>query len=100
MPTLWYLKDGPESDNRDRVGIQVSFVELRKAFGSHTLKFTGKNKPQFNVNEPFPYPERVVIEVKEGDGTDSRFPQTGFYLFLELSPEQAQQLLDGHRGKK
>ena len=100
MPTLWYLKDGPVGDNISRVGIQVSFLELRETFGGHTLRFTGKNKPQFNLEKPSLYPRRVVIEVKEEDGTDSKFPQSGFYLFLELSPEQAQQLLDEHRDKK
>ena len=99
MPTLWYLNDGPESVNTSKLGVQVSFQELREAFGDHIPKLLAKKRPQFNVDHPSRYPQRVVIEVKEEDGIDGRFPQSGFYLF-NLSPEQAQQLLDNYRGKK
>jgi len=104
MPTLWYVKDGPDVRSRTLGwGIQVSFLELREAFGDRRVRFLSKNlPPPFNVNvkEPVPSPRHVVIEVKEEDGTDSKFPQSGFYLFLELSPDQAQKLLDKHRDKK
>ncbi len=102
MPSIFCLKDGPVCDNtfRFKLGIQVSFLELREAFGNQTISFTGKNKPQFNMDKPSLYPERVVIEVKEEDGADSRFPQSGFYLFLELSPKQAEQLLNDYRSKR
>ena len=100
MPTLWYVKDGPPPDNTWGSGIQVSFPELRGAFGDHRLKFLSKNPPQFNVKEPSRYSRRVVIEVKEEDGTDGKFSQSGFYLFPDLSPEEAHRLLDDHRESK
>jgi len=93
------VKDGPARNSTYGQGVQVSFLELHEAFGHRRLKFLSKNIPQINVKKPSPYPRYVVIEVKEEDGTDDKFPQSGFYLLLDLSPEEAQQLLDGHRGK-
>jgi hypothetical protein len=100
MPTLWYVKDGPVLNGTHGQGIQVSFLELCEVFGDLRLKFLSKNTPQFNVEEPSFYPRRVVIEVEEEDGTDDRFSQSGFYLFLDLSPEETHQLLEEHRRKK
>lgn len=100
MPTLWYVKDGPVRDSWPVQGIQVSFLELRGAFGDHRrLKFS-KNIPQYNVEDPSRYPERVVIEVKEEDATDDKFSQVGFYLFLDLTPKEAHKLLIEYRRKK
>jgi hypothetical protein len=99
MPTLWYVKEVPY-DNSWVGGIQVSFDELRGAFGEYKLQFLTKNTPRFKAKEPSGYPRCVVIEVKEEDGTDGKFSQFGFYLFPDLLPEQAHQLLDDHRGKK
>jgi len=102
MPTLWPVKDGPDVISRTvGWGIQVSFLELHEAFGDYTLKFLSKDlPPPFNVNEPSLIPRHVVIEVKEEDGTDSKFPQSGFYLVLGLSPDHAQKLLNEYRDKK
>jgi len=100
MPTLWYVKDGPRPDNTRGAGIQVLFLELRGAFGNHTLEFLSKNPPQFNVKEPSLYPRRVVIEVQEEDGLDGKFSQPGFYLFPDLSPEEAHRLLNDSKKQK
>jgi hypothetical protein len=99
MPTLWFVKDGPVRDSWPGKGIQLLFPELRGAFGDYTRLTFSKNRPQYNVEEPSRYVRRVVIEVNE-DGTDDKFSQAGFYLFLDLTPEDAHKLLADYRGKK
>lgn len=105
MPTLWYVKEVPYDKSKDvsygnscEEGSQVSFDELRGAFGEYKPKLLPKNW-RF-IGEPSGYPQCVVIvEVKKDDGTDGGFSQSGFYLLQGLWREQAYHLLGEYRGE-
>ena len=100
MPVMWFVKDGPRPHTAPGDGIKLSFAELRGAFGKHRPQFLSKEPPQFNVETPSQYPRRVVIEVREEEGSDNQFPQSGFYIISDLSPEEAHELLSNYRGKR
>lgn len=99
MPTLYYAKDGRRPHTQRGPGIRVSFEELRSAFPNAIPQFVSSDAPEFNVDKPSQYPVRVVVEVEADEGTAPEYPKIGFYLLPDLSPEQAQQQLDGSRGK-
>ena len=97
MPIMWYVKDGPRPQTTRGSGTQLSFAEISGALGRYGSEFLSREPPQFNVNTPSQYPTRVVIEVRNEDGTNPQFPQPGFYVILDLSPGQAQDLLSSYR---
>ena len=97
MPTMWFVKDGPRSSTTRRAGTPISFDEIEKAFSAYRFEFLCANPPQFNINTPSQYPRYVVIEVREEDRTSPKFPQAGFYVMDNLSPERANHLLSEYR---
>jgi hypothetical protein len=96
MPVMWYVKDGPRPQSTRGSGTPLSFADISGAFGTYRSEFLSLEPPQFNVNAPSRYPSRVVIEVRNEDGTNAQFPQPGFYVILDLSPSQAHRLLSRH----
>ena len=97
MPTLWCVRDGRGPDAQMGPGVPVSFQEFNTAFSGSDPLFLSLEPPEFNVNSPSRYPQRVVVEVGLREGTDSRFPKAGFYLLQGLSPERAQQQFRDNR---
>jgi|KBSSwiStaDraftv2_1062776.scaffolds.fasta_scaffold1904908_2 hypothetical protein len=77
----------------------VSYFELRIAFNDCAAEWCGPARPEFNVERPSKWPEHVVVEVRDSDGTDAKYNRLGFYRLDGCAPEDAEDLLDAIREK-
>ena len=78
----------------------ISFSELRIAFGASVAEWSGRSLPEFNADLPSKRPEHVIVEVRESDGTDSTYNRLGFYRLNDVTPEDAEDLLDAMRERQ
>jgi hypothetical protein len=92
MATLYYVKDGSRPYNSGP-GRNISLAELERRVQGKEIKYLGETPPEFNRNSPSKYPLRVVVEVEAHEAIGDLFSRAGFYLFPQLSPEEAEALI-------
>ena len=93
MPIIWYVREGRRPNTVNDPGIALSFLDFQRTFSDRTPQYLSKQPPEFNVEAPSPEALRVIIEVGPEDGTDLMFPFEGFYLFPDMTPEEAKEEL-------
>ena len=99
MPILWFVKDGRRPYTQSGEGVPLSFEQVNSAFGDYAIEYVSTEPPEINRDSPSRHPVRVVIEVRDDEGTSAQFPKPGFY-FIPLSVDEAQQLLSVHGAKR
>jgi hypothetical protein len=93
MATITYVKDGPRPDNSSYIR-EINLPKLQEIIRQHDIscQYRGVDPPEFNEENPSQYPLTVVVEIESHDATGDVFPRTGFYLFPELTTEQAESI--------
>lgn len=97
MPVIWYSQDGLRPHTQRGPGTQVTFDEAQVLFGSTELRFVGIEAPNINPETPSEAVKNVVIEIEEGEGVTSMFPESGFYVAIGAKPLAIQNALTAHR---
>lgn len=98
MATMWFAKDGKRPNSQSGPGISITSQEAQAVIGSYQAIFVGKEAPNINPEQPSYSPKNVVFEVELDTETNLLLPQVGFYVVAGLTPENAQLLLNAHRG--
>jgi hypothetical protein len=92
MATIYLVKDGPRPGSTN-AGTESSLSEVTKRLERYRCLYIGPEPRPLNEHERSERYQRVVIEVVANDGTNAKFPKTGFYLVADLDAGQADFLL-------
>jgi hypothetical protein len=94
MAKVYYLKDGSYPQNMvDPFGRRLALAELEGRIQGQALRYLSTLPPEFNPEQPSPSPRHVVVELEIDEPPGQLLTQTGYYLLLELSPNEAEALI-------
>jgi hypothetical protein len=88
MATVYLVKDGPRARSTTP-GTELSLSEVTKRLEKYRCVYMGPAPRSLNEHERTERYQRVVVEVVARDGTNAKFPSTGFYIVADLDASQA-----------
>ena len=93
MASIFFVRDGNGDDHMSaahEVPVQRVIEKLRGRLKTFTTSKPYINVERGNLQWPYPY-SQVVIEILTGE-TSPDYPELGFYVIHDLSPDECQKL--------